>query len=69
MSLSLAEEKIAKYLKEDAKADMIQKYSVDEARNLKSYGNFPKSIKIGADGDAVLNDDHIEFTSDDCRRI
>merc|ERR1719414_2188300 len=26
---------------QDAKADVIQKYSADEARNLKSYGSFP----------------------------
>merc|ERR1712064_122317 len=27
-------------------ADIILKYSADEARNLKSYGEFPESIKI-----------------------
>ena len=31
---------------QDAKADVILKYSADEARNLKSYGEFPESIKI-----------------------
>merc|ERR550525_1240142 len=30
---------------QDAKADVIQKYSADEARNLKSYGEFPESIR------------------------
>ena len=41
---------------------MILKYSVDEARNLKSYGEFPDSVKIndtvefGGEGD-----DDIEF--------
>ena len=31
---------------QDAKADVILKYSPDEARNLKSYGEFPESVKI-----------------------
>merc|ERR1712087_214429 len=31
---------------QDAKADVIQKYSADEARNLNSYGEFPETIKI-----------------------
>jgi len=48
---------------QDAKADVILKYSADEARNLKSYGEFPESIKITdtvafVDGDL---DDDIEF--------
>merc|ERR1712061_757359 len=48
---------------QDAKADVILKYSADEARNLKSYGEFPESVKInetvdfGGEGD----DDEIEF--------
>merc|ERR1719250_595719 len=29
---------------QDAKADVILKYSADEARNLKSYGEFPESV-------------------------
>merc|ERR1712122_430299 len=47
---------------QDAKADVILKYSPDEARNLKSYGEFPESVKInetvtfGEEGD-----DDIEF--------
>merc|ERR1711955_133799 len=47
---------------QDAKADVILKYSPDEARNLKSYGEFPESVKInetvefGGEGD-----DDIEF--------
>ena len=47
---------------QDAKADVILKYSADEARNLKSYGEFPESVKInetvefGGEGD-----DDIEF--------
>ena len=48
---------------QDAKADVILKYSADEARNLKSYGEFPESVKIS---DAVVFgeegiDDDIEF--------
>merc|ERR1711862_258146 len=38
---------------QDAKADVIQKYSADEARNLKSYGEFPESIKINETVDFV----------------
>merc|ERR1712142_1396257 len=51
---------------QDAKADVILKYSPDEARNLKSYGEFPESVKINETvtfGDANLDDD-IEFGSD-----
>merc|ERR1712018_377826 len=48
---------------QDAKADVILKYSPDEARNLKSYGEFPDSVKIN---EAVEPfgydlDDDIEF--------
>ena len=48
---------------EDAKADVIQKYSADEARNLKSYGEFPESIKISDTVDFVGGDldEDIEF--------
>jgi len=48
---------------QDAKADVIQKYSADEARNLKSYGEFPESIKINETVDFVGGDldDDIEF--------
>lgn len=48
---------------QDAKADVILKYSADEARNLKSYGEFPEHVKInetvtfGEEG----YDDEIEF--------
>lgn len=47
---------------QDAKADVILKYSPDEARNLKSYGEFPESVKIN---ETVTfgeeDDDEIEF--------
>merc|ERR1719347_1531289 len=51
---------------QDAKADVILKYSADEARNLKSYGEFPESIKINETVDFVGGDldDDIEFGSD-----
>ncbi len=48
---------------QDKKADVILKYSADEARNLKSYGEFPETVKInetvtfGEEG----FDDEIEF--------
>merc|ERR1719391_1600427 len=44
---------------QDAKADVILKYSADEARNLKSYGEFPESVKINETVDFVDGD--IEF--------
>eukprot|EP00093_Oithona_nana_P010125 10125.XXX_138978_139493_1 [CDS] Oithona nana genome sequencing. len=48
---------------QDARADVILKYSADEARNLKSYGEFPENVKINEtvnfDPEAV--DDDIEF--------
>merc|ERR1712198_146694 len=50
---------------QDAKADVILKYSADEARNLKSYGEFPESAKINETvefGGGPLDDD-IEFGS------
>merc|ERR1719312_2175663 len=52
---------------QDAKADVILRYSPDEARNLKSYGEFPESVKINETVDfaeAGNTDDYIEFGSD-----
>jgi len=51
---------------QDAKADVILKYSADEARNLKSYGEFPESVKINETADFVGGDmdDEIEFYDD-----
>merc|ERR1711963_1235099 len=52
---------------QDAKADVIQKYSADEARNLKSYGGFPETVQINDAVDfagAGNTDDYIEFGSD-----
>jgi len=48
---------------QDCKADVILKYSADEARNLKSYGEFPESVKINDTvtfGEEGFDDD-IEF--------
>jgi len=48
---------------QDAKADVILKYSADEARNLKSYGEFPETVKINETvtfGEEGI-DDEIEF--------
>lgn len=51
---------------QDAKADVIFKYTPDEARNLKTYGEFPESVRINdtvtfVEGDM---DDDIEFGDD-----
>jgi len=49
---------------QDAKADVILKYTADEARNLKSYGEFPESVKINETVDfhgGDDNNDNIEF--------
>lgn len=63
---------------QDAKADVILKYSADEARNLKSYGEFPESVKINETvqfGDPGEEDGEIEFdevdssSSDDANDI
>jgi len=48
---------------QDARADVILKYSADEARNLKSYGEFPETVKINETvsfGEEGI-DDYIEF--------
>jgi len=51
---------------QDAKGDVILKYTPDEARNLKTYGEFPESVRINdtvtfVDGDL---DEDIEFGDD-----
>lgn len=56
---------------QDTKADVILKYTPDEARNLKTYGEFPETVRIndtvtfvedGFDEDIEFGDD---FSSDD----
>lgn len=51
---------------QDTKADVIFKYTPDEARNLKTYGEFPESVRINDTVTFVGEDmdDEIEF--DDC---
>jgi len=50
---------------QDSKADVIQKYNPDEARNLKAYKELPETAKIN---DAQIDDDNdldgIEFQDD-----
>lgn len=57
---------------QDSKADVMLKYTPDEARNLKIYGELPDTAKIGVDTggepleDAFGNDeDAFEFDVDD----
>merc|ERR550532_2636612 len=47
---------------QDAKADVILKYSPDEARNLKSYGEFPESVKIN---ETVI----LKYSPDEARNL
>ncbi|ETN59410.1 eukaryotic translation initiation factor 1A, X-chromosomal [Anopheles aquasalis] len=51
---------------QDSKADVILKYTPDEARNLKTYGEFPESVRINETVTFVENDmdDDIEFGDD-----
>lgn len=54
---------------QDGKADVILKYSPDEARNLKAYGELPESAKIneetGEDMDDNVYFDECEVDDDD----
>ncbi|KAI5118096.1 hypothetical protein M0805_005203 [Coniferiporia weirii] len=54
---------------QDDKADVIVKYTADEARNLKAYGELPENAKINetATGEAQEGDDdcNFEFGGDD----
>lgn len=53
---------------EDGKADIILKYTPDEARMLKAYGELPDSIVIGGNGVNEKGDepdDGLNFGSDD----
>ncbi|KAH3735936.1 hypothetical protein DPMN_042497 [Dreissena polymorpha] len=50
---------------QDTKADVILKYTPDEARNLKTYGELPESARINEnveegdmDGDMITVDDY-----------
>lgn len=48
---------------QDDKADVILKYSADEARMLKAYGELPDTMKIGAGAVSLADADEEE---DDC---
>ena len=56
---------------QDSKADIIQKYTPDEARLLKSYGEIPENLKINeteiaaAEGGNDEEDIDIEFDIDE----
>ncbi|CAH1975888.1 unnamed protein product [Acanthoscelides obtectus] len=51
---------------QNAKADVILKYTPDEARNLKTYGEFPESVRINETVTFVEEgfDEDIEFGDD-----
>ncbi|KAK6187688.1 hypothetical protein SNE40_005658 [Patella caerulea] len=46
---------------QDTKADVILKFTPDEARNLKAYGELPESTKINENQWEPDPDDHITF--------
>ena len=48
---------------QDSKADVILKYTPDKARNLKTYGEFPESVRINDTVTFVEDgfDEDIEF--------
>jgi len=50
---------------QDTKADVILKYTPDEARNLKAYGELPDNVKIDAIGSAEGENGEIEFEFQD----
>lgn len=52
---------------QDSKADVILKYTPDEARNLKTYGEFPESVRINDTVTFVDQDydEDIEFGDED----
>lgn len=51
---------------QDAKGDVILKYTPDEARNLKTYGEFPETVRINDTVTFVEDgfDEDIEFGDD-----
>jgi len=52
---------------QDEKADIILRYTPDEARNLKQYGEIPDTTKIneGVEEGEDLGDDDVDFTFED----
>jgi len=51
---------------QDEKADVILKYTAEEARNLKTYGELPENTKINETDlvDGEMSDDGVEFDDD-----
>lgn len=51
---------------QDAKADVILKYTADEARNLKAYGELPENVKIDltTSNEDASGDIEFEFQDD-----
>jgi len=51
---------------QDTKADVILKYTPDEARNLKAYGELPETVKIEAivNNEDQMGDIEFEFADD-----
>merc|ERR1712010_441000 len=52
---------------QDERADVILKYSADEARNLKAYGELPETAKINESDPVEFGDDgdDVEFDFDE----
>merc|ERR1719152_341086 len=52
---------------QDEKGDIIVKYTADEARNLKTYGELPEGTKINETDlvEGELSDDGVEFNEED----
>merc|ERR1711865_700949 len=51
---------------QDTKADVILKYTSDEARNLKAYGELPDTAKINESTEVEFgDDDDVEFDFDE----
>jgi len=53
---------------QDQKADVILKYSADEARNLKTYGELPDNVRINETNVGAMedsDDDVVEFEDEE----
>merc|ERR1712083_42475 len=51
---------------QDEKGDIITKYTPEEARNLKTYGELPDNVRINETdlGDGDLSDDGVQFDAE-----
>lgn len=54
---------------QDDRSDIIMKYSTDEARSLKAYGELPESAKINETDTIMDEDDECAFEFDDINDI